>query len=239
MKIIRFIRYLVIIAFFIFLFLFLNESYSRKSSEHDFTVMQEEMKKDISEITIQKDQGYTYKPPKYLSELMNENPYVVGWIIIDDTNINYPIVQNKEDNDFFLKKDINGEKSSLGSVFLDSNQDINGTGLKTIYAHNMKNGSMFKDVTKYLDKSYMENHKSIFVYTDQEMIRLEPFYCYYGIADDDYREDLKREELKEFIKEKTGKDIDTDAIYVLVTCSYNTGRYADERTYLLCTKKES
>ena len=240
MKLIKIMKFLTFGIFLIFLFLFLNESSERKKAVNEFETMKEEMKEDIeiSEV-LTKENNNIYIPPKFLTELEEKNNYVVGWITINDTEVNYPIVQNKEDNDFFLKRDIDGNKSSLGSVFLDANHDLKGDGLHTIYAHNMKNGTMFKDVSKYIDNNFLEDHKDIRIYTEEEMILLNPIFCYFGEPDGDYRNNLSADEIKGFIKEKTGKEIDAASLYVLITCSYNTGIKSDERTYLLCTKKES
>lgn len=165
-----------------------------------------------------------------LEELMEANKAVVGWIKMDGTRIDYPIMQNKTDNEYYLQRDINGKESAPGSVYLDSKHDINTAGLHVIYGHNMKNGTMFKDVTKFIDAEYLKKHQSVSIYTDEKEMKLSPVYCYVGPADVSYRGRFdSTEELTDFLYEKTGQKI-TGNIFVLITCSYGTD---DERTYCI------
>lgn len=171
-----------------------------------------------------------YQASSGLMDLMSKNEAVVGWIKIDGTRIDYPIMQNKEDNNYYLHRDINGKESYPGSIFLDSNHDINDTGLHVVYGHNMKNGTMFKDVTKFTDAAYLNRHQSVTVCTDKKEIRLNPVYCYAGPADGSYRGVFdSTEELESFLYSKTGQKISGN-IFVLITCSYGTD---DERTYCI------
>ena len=73
----------------------------------------------------------------------------MGWITIEGTNINYPIVKGT-DNDFYLNHDFNGQENIAGSIYLDfeSQGDFDGRN-NIIYGHNMKNGSMFAALEKY------------------------------------------------------------------------------------------
>lgn len=165
-----------------------------------------------------------------LAELMEVNEAVVGWITIDGTRIDYPVMQNEVDNEYYLHRDMNGKESYPGSIYIDSNHDINATGLHVIYGHNMKNGTMFKDVTKFTDALFLKSHQSVTIYTDEKEIQLRPVYCYAGPADGSYRRDFSStEELNNFLYEKTGQEI-TGNIFVLITCSYGAD---DERTYCI------
>ncbi len=170
-----------------------------------------------------------------IKNLMEQNSNVVGWITIDDTNIDYPIVQNKDDNEYFLHRDINGEKNSAGSIYLDSNHEMNEIGLHVIYGHHMKNGTMFKDIVKFRDSNYMQQHQNIKVWTNEKELTLKPVYCYAGSADGSYRNSFgSASELQEFLKEKTGETISSDNVFVFITCSYGS---TDERTYLICEEE--
>ena len=172
--------------------------------------------------------GYQASPG--LMKLMSLNDAVKGWIQIDETRIDYPIMQNAEDNDYYLHRDINGKDSYPGSIYLDSNHDINATGLHVIYGHNMKNGTMFKDVTRFTDAAYLKRHQSAVIYTGEKEIRLSPVYCYAGPADGSYRGVYNSpEELEHFLYSKTGQKISGN-IFVLITCSYGAD---NERTYCI------
>ena len=96
-----------------------------------------------------------------VKELQNENEDVKAWIKINDTNINYPVVQ-ANDNDYYLYRNYKKENSNYGSIFIDSNSNIENPNSNIImYGHNMKDGSMFKDLLKYADEEYYNNHKYI------------------------------------------------------------------------------
>ena len=96
-----------------------------------------------------------------VKELQNENADVIAWIKINDTNINYPVVQTN-DNDYYLYRNYRKENSNYGSIFIDKNSDIENTNSNIImYGHNMKDGSMFGDLLKYEDEEYYNNHKYI------------------------------------------------------------------------------
>lgn len=96
-----------------------------------------------------------------VKELQKENEDVKAWIKINDTNINYPVVQ-ANDNDYYLYRNYKKENSNYGSIFIDSNSNIEYPNSNIImYGHNMKDGSMFKDLLKYADEEYYNNHKYI------------------------------------------------------------------------------
>lgn len=96
-----------------------------------------------------------------VKELQKENEDVKAWIKINDTNINYPVVQ-ASDNNYYLYRNYKKENSNYGSIFIDSNSNIENPNSNIImYGHNMKDGSMFKDLLKYADEEYYNNHKYI------------------------------------------------------------------------------
>ena len=81
-----------------------------------------------------------------------------GYIKIEDTNIDYPIILG-EDNDFYLTHDINGKKAVRGSIFLDyRNAYPKRRRNLCLYGHNMKDKSMFTNLHKYEDESFMRSH---------------------------------------------------------------------------------
>ncbi len=96
-----------------------------------------------------------------VKELQNENEDIKAWIKINDTNVNYPVVQ-ASDNNYYLYRNYKKENSNYGSIFIDSNSNIENPNSNIImYGHNMKDGSMFKDLLKYADEEYYNNHKYI------------------------------------------------------------------------------
>lgn len=86
----------------------------------------------------------------YLELLRDQNPDTYGFIVIDGTNISYPVVQST-DNSYYLKRGFNGSQLSTGTIFADFSNDKCITENKNVvlYGHNMLNGSMFHDIAKY------------------------------------------------------------------------------------------
>lgn len=97
--------------------------------------------------------------PEY-AELIQQNPEMVGWISIDDTGINYPVVQ--KDNTYYLTHGFDQSNNTNGSIFMDERCSIVSPTINTIiYGHNMKSGMMFGGLKNYLQAGYLENHKYI------------------------------------------------------------------------------
>ncbi len=118
-----------------------------------------------------------------LEALREVNPDVIGWIMVPDTKINYPIMQG-EDNDFYLKHTWEGKENGVGSVFLECRNKTDFTEFNTIvYAHNMNDGSMFGDLKKYNSRWQWEKSPYIYITTDQGVFRYEIFASYRAPVD--------------------------------------------------------
>lgn len=101
--------------------------------------------------------------PEY-REMYEENKDLAGWLQIDGTVINYPVLQSdsEEDSQFYLTHSFTKKKDKNGSLFMDYRNDFvdRDTNL-IIYGHNMKSGVMFGSLKKYLEKGYLEKHSKI------------------------------------------------------------------------------
>lgn len=103
-----------------------------------------------------------------LEELQKENEEIIGWLEIEGTNINYPVLQSS-DNDYYLKHNYKKEKASTGSIFLDKNFDlVNGSSNYLIYGHRNKKGLMFEDLIKYAKEDFYKEHTKIKFTTNKE-----------------------------------------------------------------------
>ena len=99
-------------------------------------------------------------------ENMNEN--IVAWIYISDTNISYPIMQ-ADNNQYYLHHLYDGNYNSSGSIFIDYRNNNNFLDKNTIiYGHNMKNGTMFHGIKKYMEQEYADNHRYIYIVTREK-----------------------------------------------------------------------
>ena len=95
-----------------------------------------------------------------LSDLSHINEDVRGWLVVDGTNINYPILQGNTDFEY-LNTDLYGEFSLSGSIFLScTNSPDFSDNYNLIYGHHMENGAMFGDLDKYFDEGFLDTHNS-------------------------------------------------------------------------------
>ena len=175
-----------------------------------------------------------------VKKLQEENTDIVGWIEIEGTNINYPVLQG-EDNAYYLNHNYKKETSQKGSIFLTKDYDWNlpSTNL-LIYGHNIMNGQMFQDLLKYADEEFYKDHPLIRFTTqnedkEYEIISAFKSRVFYKLEQNvfryyDFVNAQNEEEYNEFVKnakEASLYDIETTAEYgdqliTLVTCSYHT-----------------
>ena len=180
-----------------------------------------------------------------LEELQKENDEIVAWIEIEGTNINYPVMQGS-DNEFYMNHNYKKQSTSSGSIFLDKDYSwSNVSSNMLMYGHNMKNGTMFRDLLKYKNKSYYDSHPNIKFTTntydstfeiisafqskvynksDKDVFR---YYFYTNINTEEefneYAENVKKASLYD-----TGKAASYgDMLITLSTCAYHTknGRF--------------
>lgn len=100
------------------------------------------------------------KPTRNIAPVIEQNADCIGWIFIDDTSINYPVMHTPREPQKYLRLNFEKKYSQSGVPFLDGRCSLQNTNL-IIYGHNMKNGTMFSDLKKYLDTVYREAHKMI------------------------------------------------------------------------------
>jgi sortase B len=162
--------------------------------------------------------------------LLKANEDTVGWIKIDDTKINYPIVKSNS-NEFYIDRNFEKKKSSAGSIFMDyRNNELSIDKNIIIYGHHMKDGTMFADLSSYKNKEFFYSNDKISFNTLYEEYECQVFSVY--VADDKFNylitEFESNKEYSNYIntvksKSKFKKDISVtieDKILTLSTCSY-------------------
>ena len=97
-----------------------------------------------------------------LESILKINTDIIGWIKIDGTNINYPVMQN---GDFYLHRNVNKNYSSSGTPYLAEHCNLKTSDNLIIYGHHMKNSTMFSNLDNYKNYNYYKNHKYIKFYT--------------------------------------------------------------------------
>lgn len=170
--------------------------------------------------------------------LYEQNNDLVGWIKIDDTPIDFAVVQT-DNNDDYLRTDFDGNANRNGTIFVDWHCSINPQGHVTvIYGHNMKRESaMFTSLRNYKKLSYYKEHPVI----EFDTIYEENKYLIFGVVLMDaspenpenefqlyagFRDDVSYDEYIASIRSHSYLDIPVEAnssdnIIALVTCSYD------------------
>ena len=95
------------------------------------------------------------------AEVAAKNADFVGWISIEGTAINYPVVQTPEDPEYYLRRGYDKKYSYYGVPFADADCIIPGGDNIVIYGHNMDNGTMFAGLRHYRGKAYFEKHRYV------------------------------------------------------------------------------
>ncbi len=102
------------------------------------------------------------QPLQQYVEISKLNSDMVGWIRIEGTRINYPVMQTPDNPDYYLKRNFYKNYSGYGCIYAREQCDVNFPSDNIIlYGHHMKDGSMFSDLTNYRQKSYWESHRYV------------------------------------------------------------------------------
>lgn len=170
-------------------------------------------------------------------QLYNKNKDYRFWIKINNTNIDYPVVQGS-DNEFYLTHDFYKNPLSSGSIFMDYRNNFENDNCVILYGHHMKNKTMFGDLVKFKNESFFKENNLIEIEYKGKTYTYEVFSVY--VADLNNEDYLKIDfnadnEFKEYLNYITEKSmyksdisIDTsDKIITLYTCSYE---FKDART---------
>lgn len=96
------------------------------------------------------------------NELKALNSDFDGWLQIPNTNLNYPVMLNKADKNYYLHRDFYGNYSSYGVPFADDRYDYGVSNNLVIYGHDMQNSMMFSQLANYRDIAYYQAHPQIF-----------------------------------------------------------------------------
>lgn len=183
-------------------------------------------------------------------ELLAINEDVCAWVSLDNTNVDFPVLQG-DTNLTYINKDVYGNFALAGSIYLDSRNEHEFHDIvNLLYGHHMDDGEMFGDLDKYKDEKFFHENKTGFLILPDRIYDLEIFACMLVGASEDlifepqeYKSDIKR--LLDFT-EKNAMYYDTDKIAELrdtngeqqillfSTCSTE---FTDARTIVLTIMK--
>ena len=119
----------------------------------------------------------TLQIPVDFDKLHQENPDIYAWITIPDTEIDYPILQSKEEDDYYLNHTVDGTEGLPGSIMTEYSYNLDPLTdpVTVIYGHNMKDGSYFSHHHDYQDESFRESHSTIEIYTENSIYTYKVF----------------------------------------------------------------
>ena len=185
--------------------------------------------------------------PEY-RELLAYNPDLVGWLLIEGTEINYPVVQTPDEPEYYIERDFDGEYNDHGCLFADGNCDVENSDNVTIYGHHMNDGTMFGGLLKYDKYDYWKAHPVIWFDTLTEHRRYEIFAVFrttatvgQGFPYHRFIDAATEEEFNQFVAQckalsvyNTGVDPEFgEQLICLSTCEYSqhNGRYVVAGVY--------
>ena len=191
----------------------------------------------------------TYSQDKsFLSDYQDlylQNNDMVGWIKIEDTKINYPVMQSKDNPNFYLKHGFDKAYTDYGCPYIQENCDVDiPSDNLIIYGHNMKNNTMFGSLPKYSKQEYYEEHSVLYLLTPKQNYKVKLIAGYVTPSDSKvYEFEKTKEERSGLLKTALDNSLftsgttvsDEDRLLTLSTCSYE---YDNARFVLMGILKE-
>ncbi len=191
-------------------------------------------------------------PPRQVrgkfADLYEINRDLIGWIFIEGTNIDYPVMQCGDD-EYYLSHDFYGREDRYGCLYVKKVADVNTPGTNfIIYGHNMKDGSMFGTLDRYGEEDFCTSHPLISfdtLYDERTYEVMAVFrtqikeedkeFKYYRFYQADTEEEFScfYENVKEMALYDTGVTAEYgDTFLTLSTCDY----YADDGRFVVVAK---
>lgn len=159
------IVFLIAVAFLIGWF------WARNNRENVYEKMQshnEEWAKGLEKETSSSNEKIAI--PIDFQSLQKENKDICAWIKIPGTEVDYPILRNELDDDYYLEHTVEGKEGLPGSIYMESLNSPDFKDINTvIYGHDMKDGSMFGKLELYKDSSYMKENSKVLIYTPEHI----------------------------------------------------------------------
>ena len=184
------ILFLIIICLLVFVFAvykITNELRAQKEEINDFNKLAELVAESTNtqeqtEPTIEQENNdpsietetTPIIPARNLAPLFEKNADCIGWVYIEGTAVDYPVMHTPDEPQKYLRKNFDKEYSSAGVPFLNGICTLDCDHL-ILYGHNMKNGTMFSDVTQYRSKNYYLEHPIIEFETVHGLMRYAIF----------------------------------------------------------------
>ena len=238
--------YLALVVFIASLTMVVQYYYEGYQNQKDNDDLLQYYNSSADGLDIELPEGYQSS----FAVLYSMNQDIAGWISMDGTQVNYPIVQ-AADNSAYLRTDYYGNYSKYGTLFFDYRNDIQAKGENLIiYGHNMKDSQMFGTLTNYAKESFYKEHPTFSmntVYENRTYQVVAFFSCSADLNSDDYFDYYNRlyfsnqAALDEYLTEvndrayyDTGVQVNLgDNLLTLSTCGYEF----DNQRYVVLAKQ--
>jgi sortase B len=133
---------------------FLKEKEAERKSENGFKEIQES-------VTEKKDKTMN------VTKLKGENKDCIGYLEVPGTSISYPIMQTRDNPNYYLNHDFDKNYSFYGTPYLSAYCDLKKSDNLIIYGHNINGGKMFGALEQYKEKDFFDRHRKIYFTTDR------------------------------------------------------------------------
>ncbi len=222
----------------------INESYASSNTQdesNNIPVVTEDLELEDRDVLMEEEIPKEEIKSKYtfensLKSLKKINKETIGYLIVNNTNISYPVVQHN-DNNYYLKHDFYKNKNSMGWIYLDYRNDaktLNDNNI--IYGHSMLNGTMFGTLKKVLNSTWRKEKDNLIISLDTENNNYK--FKIFSVYKVDYTTDYlkvkfdskkEKEDFIKLIKSRSNYKFDTkvtadDKILTLSTCTGNNNK---------------
>lgn len=181
---------------------FFKEKEAEKKSETGFKEIQES-------VTDKEDRTIN------VEKLKRKNKDCIGYLEVSGTSISYPIMQTRDNLDFYLKHDFNKNYSFYGTPYLSAYCDLKKSDNLIIYGHNINGGKMFGALEQYKDKDFFDRHNNIYFTIDRR--REYEVFAVMSV-------NIKEFEYWKFVMPRDEKDYDKFVEKVLEHSLWNIGK---------------
>lgn len=137
-----------------------SELREQQKEKEDFAVVSQIAEPTVTTAQTESEPAEQSAAERNIQALIAENSDCIGWLSIDGTNISYPVMHTPSEPQKYLRRNFYGRYSQSGVPFLDGRCNLQSTNL-IIYGHNMKNGTMFSDLKKYVDRDFLNAHRTV------------------------------------------------------------------------------
>ena len=227
-------------------FMIVKEVSRREKEKDDFEKLEELVSSESSETETEIPEEEEAKPvsKRNLAPLFEQNPDCIGWIYIEGTAVDYPVMHTPDEPQRYLRKNFEGEYAMSGVPFLEGTRELSDDNI-VIYGHNMLNGTMFSDISLYTSREYFDEHPVI-EFETAEGVKLYDIFAVVMLKDIDiwyyFDSALNAEHFDEMISDITSRSLYETGIYPeygkhLLTLSTCYGENDEDRIIIIGTEK--